>query len=317
MQSLRKYQGHSELELILKFIWNHKRPWIAKEILTKIKVEGSTLPDIKLYYKARVIKKVWYWHKNKYMDEWNRMDSPEICPHLQGQLVYDKGCTDIQWGKDGLFNEWHWQNLTDMQGNETGPLSYTIYKNKLKNGLEHGWQTQACGANPALPLVLSGPASCFQTAAAPSSLPLARISYIYTVLKLDLALWRQPWGWCGSRWKWVWHPWIRDLNVRLKTTKLLEENIGSKLFDNGLSNIFLDMSPWERVTKEKINRWDYIKLKKIAQQTKPLTKGQSTEWQKIFASDTSEKSLIAKIYKKLIQLNILLKKIWLKNGERT
>ena len=57
--------------------------------------------------------------------------------------------------------------------------------------------------------------------------------------------------------------------------------------------------------------------KKIAQQTKPLTKGQSTEWQKIFASDTSEKSLIAKIYKKLIQLNILLKKILLKNGKRT
>ena len=100
--------------------------------------------------------------------------------------------------------------------------------------------------------------------------------------------------------------WIKDLNIRLDTIKLLEENIGRTLFDINCSNIFLDSSPTVLKIKTNINKWDLIKLKSFctAKDTINKMKRQPIEWEKIFANDATDKGLISKIYKQLIQLNI-------------
>ena len=99
--------------------------------------------------------------------------------------------------------------------------------------------------------------------------------------------------------------WIKDLNVRPETIKLLEENIGKTLSDINHSRILYDLPPRVMEIKAKINKWDLIKIKSFCttKETISKVKRQPSEWEKIIANEATDKELISKIYKQLLQLN--------------
>ena len=99
--------------------------------------------------------------------------------------------------------------------------------------------------------------------------------------------------------------WMKDLNVRQDSIKILEKNTGNTLFELGHSNFLQDTSTKAKETKAKMNYWDFIKIRSFctAKDTVNKTQRQPTEWEKIFANDISDKGLVSKIYKELTKLH--------------
>jgi hypothetical protein len=109
-----------ELErAICKFIWDNKKPGQRKRFSTIKEPLGEiTIPGLKLYYRAIVIKTEWYWYSNRQVNQWNRIEDPEMNPYTYGHLIFDKEAKSIQWKEDIIFNKWclfNWQHVEECK----------------------------------------------------------------------------------------------------------------------------------------------------------------------------------------------------------
>ena len=157
-------------QIISQFVWKYQKPQIAKEILSHSHQDSMVQAQ------------------RQNIDQWNKIESPEINPCTYGHLIFNKVCKNIQWIKDNLFNKRCWENW-----------SVTCKRMKLDQFLS----------------------------------PYTKIN----------------------------SKWIKDLNIRPETIKLLEENVGKTLSDINHSRILYDPPPRVMEIKAIINKLDLIKLK--------------------------------------------------------
>ena len=147
-------------------------------------------------------------------------------------------------------------------------------------------------------LFLTMEARIYNGAKTASSNKQCRENWTATCKRMKLEHFRTPYTKVNSKW-------TKDLNVRPETIKLLEENISRTLNDINQSKILYDPPPRVMEIKTNVNKWDLIKLKSFctAKETISKVKRQSSEWEEIIANETSDKGLISKICKQVIQLN--------------
>ena len=246
----------TELEQkISQFLWKHKRPRIAKPVLRKKNGAGGiNFPDFRLYYKATVIKTVWYWHKNRNIDQWNKIQSPEINPCTYGYLIFDKRGKNIQWGKDNLFINWCWENWTA-----------TCKKMKLEHFLTpytkiHSKWIKDLNVIPETIKLFSSVQllSCVRlfvtpwTAAHQAFLSITNSWSLPKLMPMESVM--------PSNHLILCRPCLLLPSIFPSITKLLEENIGRTLDDTNQSKILYDPPPRVMEIKTKVNKWELIKL---------------------------------------------------------
>ena len=183
-------------------------------------------------------------HKSRDIDQWNKIESPEINPCTYGYLIFDEGGKNIQWGKDSLFNKWCWENWTATCERMKFEHFLTPYTKITQNGLR--------------------------------------------------------------------------LKCKIRKYKTLRGKHRT-LDDINQSKILYDPPPRVTEIKTKINQWDLIKIKIFCtpKETISKVKRQPSEWEKIIANETTDKGLISKIYKQLIQLNTRKTISAIKSGKKT
>ena len=295
-----------------------------KKVKVSEKIFRIKLPDFRVYYKATVFKTVWYWHKNRNIDQWNKIESPEINLCTYGYLIFDKGGKNIQWGKDSLFNKWCWENWTAIwkrmklehfltpytkinskwiKDLNVRPETLKLLEENIGRTLDDINQSKIlCDPPPAAAakLLQSCPTLCDPIDGSPPGSPVSGILQARTMEWVAISF--------SNAWKWK----VKGKSlsyVQLPATPWTAAHqappsmgFSRQEYWSGVPLPSPDPSPRVMEIKTKVNKWDLIKLESFCTAKETISKGirELSEWEKIIANETTDKGLISKIYRQLI-----------------